>query len=313
MIRLFALLLFFVFISAFVFGQITSTSTEPKRDFLSISPQLDKKKIHLINYSIAGGYIGSMSWLYTQWYKNYPTSAFHFFNDDSEWMQMDKFAHCWDAYNIARPLQSIYTWAGYDNKRATLYAAGVAYLYQTTVEVFDGFSQEWGFSPGDIMANTTGVALFTSQQLLWKEQRFILKFSFHTTQFSKYRPDLLGSTVPEKILKDYNGLTYWLTVCPGKFMKPGNHFPKWLNLAGGFGAEGMTGGKVNPTEVDGKPIPFFERRRQYYLSLDINLSAIETHSRFFNSLFSLINIIHLPAPAIEFSDKAKPKFHGLYF
>jgi hypothetical protein len=180
------------------------------------------------------------------------------------------------------------------------------------VEVFDGFSSEWGFSSGDILANSTGLLLFAGQQLHWGEQRLMLKYSFHTTRYAQYRPDILGSNVAEKILKDYNGLTFWLTAYPSEFF-PDLHLPQWLGLAAGFGADGMTGGKNNPLTVDGKVIPAFERRRQYYLSLDVALNKIRTNSKFLNSLFRVLTVIHLPSPAMEFSDKGKPVGHWLYF
>jgi hypothetical protein len=64
-----------------------------------------------------------------------------------------------------------------------------------------------------------GTALFVSQELLWKEQRITPKFSFHTTQYAQYRPNVLGSSLAEQMLKDYNGQTYWLSVNLHSFYK----------------------------------------------------------------------------------------------
>jgi hypothetical protein len=36
------------------------------------------------------------------------------------------------------------------------------------------------------------------QELLWKEQRITPKFSFHSTKYAALRPDVLGSSLPEK-------------------------------------------------------------------------------------------------------------------
>jgi hypothetical protein len=91
-------------------------------------------------------------------------------------------------------------------------------LLLTAVEVLDGFSSEWGASSGDIIANASGTA-FVSQELLWKEQRITPKFSFHTTQYAQYRPNVLGSSLAEQMLKDYNGQTYWLSVNLHSFYK----------------------------------------------------------------------------------------------
>jgi hypothetical protein len=43
------------------------------------------------------------------------------------------------------------------------------------------------------------------------------------------------------MLKDYNGQTYWLSVNLHSFYK-GSKIPKWLNLAIGYGANGMLTG-----------------------------------------------------------------------
>ena len=289
------------------FGYASDTTS-----ILASAQAPDKSRLRIVNYTTGGLYVLSMSWLYTQWYRDYPHSEFHFFNDNSEWLQIDKYAHTWTAYNVAKPLMHCYRWAGYDNMKSTLYGTGVALLYQTTIEVFDGFSAEWGFSGGDMLANAVGAGFFVFQQLHWKEQRIVLKFSYHESAFPKYRSDVLGETFPERLLKDYNGQTYWITFNPRAFRKS-SAFPNWFSLAIGFGGEGMTGGKDNPALIDGEAIPDFERFRQFYFSIDIDLARVRTKSQFLESLFKLINVIHLPAPAIEFSPGRKVKFHSLYF
>ena len=280
---------------------------------LEVSPVPNKSRIRLVNYTVAAVYPASMAWLYTQWYMDYPQSSFHFFDDRKEWLLVDKFAHVWDAYNISKPLMKLFYWSGIEKKKSALYGAGIAYLFQTTVEVFDGFSAEWGFSAADAVANTAGVGILLGQEFLWEEQRITLKYSFHQTKYAKYRPDLLGSNVIESILKDYNGLTCWVTINPHSLMKEDSRFPKWLSLGIGYGAEGMTGGNSNPSTVDGTVLPSFDRYRQYYLSIDVDLARIDTRSKFLGSLFKIINIIHLPAPAIEFNEKHPTKFRALYF
>ena len=90
-------------------------------------------------------------------------------------------------------------------------------------------------------------------------------------------------------------------------------FPAWLGLSLGYGVQGLIGGKENPETVDGVAIPEFKRQRQYYLSLDLDLSRVHWKSKFFNSFFKLINIIKLPAPTIEFNSGSQTKFYLFYF
>ena len=46
------------------------------------------------------------------------------------------------------------------------------------------------------------------------------------------------------MLKDYNGQTYWLSANLKSFF-PGSNIPPWLNVAIGYGADGMFGGFEN--------------------------------------------------------------------
>ena len=282
-------------------------------NFLQPSPSLDRSRVHIISYSAIGLYPASMFWLYTQWYKDYPQSSFHFFDDGGEWLQMDKGGHILDSYTVGKAGFRALQWAGVERKKSIWYGAGIGFTFQTTLEIFDGFSSQWGFSFTDFAANAIGSAAFVSQQLAWNEQRFQLKYSFHQSDYSKYRPNELGANLPENMLKDYNGLTYWLSVNPHSFMKVESEFPRWLSFAFGYGAEGMIGGYSNPAFVDGKIVPPFDRYRQYYLSVDFDLSRIHTKSAFLSGLFKVINFIRLPAPAIEFNNGHKTKFYAFYF
>ena len=254
-----------------------------------------------------------MYWLYTQWYKDYGQTTFHTFNDEGEWLQMDKAGHVFTAYTISKTGMRTLEWAGINAKKSAWYGAGIGFVYQASFEVFDGFSSEWGFSVPDVVANGIGSGIFLSQQLGWKEQRFTLKHSFHQSRYAQYRPNLLGAGLEENFIKDYNGQTYWLCISPYSFMNKESRFPKWLGIAFGYGAEGMLGGYFNPVSVDGKTIPQFDRYRQYYFSLDIDLSRIKTKSKFLSGVFNVINFIKLPAPAIEFNSRHKTKYYGLYF
>ena len=67
-----------------------------------------------------------------------------------------------------------------------IYGATAGLTFLTAIEVLDGFSDEWGFSLGDFAANA-GTGFLVGQELLWKEQRIVLKYSFHQTGYAKIR------------------------------------------------------------------------------------------------------------------------------
>jgi hypothetical protein len=120
----------------------------------------------------------------------------------------------------------------------------------------------------------------------------------------------LGSSVPEQIIKDYNGQTYWISVNLYSFSK-GSKIPKWMNVALGYGAEGMiSGNNENNAPI---LIPKPERFRQFYLSLDVDLTKIKTKSHFLKTIFSVLNTVKIPAPTIEYSPQSGFKFHPFYF
>ena len=146
--------------------------------------------------------------------------------------------------------------------------------------------------------------------MIWNEQRIIPKFSFHTTKYADLRPELLGKSVSEQILKDYNGQTYWLSANLRSFM-PDSRVPKWLNIALGYGAEGML--SATPSSDVGLALPDYERYRQFYLSLDVDLTKIDTKSTLLRTLFSLFNTIKIPAPTFEIRGSQGVKFHWIYF
>ncbi|HKL04023.1 MAG TPA: DUF2279 domain-containing protein, partial [Cryomorphaceae bacterium] len=275
---------------------------------------LNRDRLWLVGGVGAIGYSTAVVGLNELWYNDFPRSDFHFFNDNRAWMQMDKAGHALTSYQLGRLGYESLKWAGVKDGAAVWIGGNLGTVFLTTVEVFDGYSKEWGFSTGDFAANIAGTSLFIAQELGWGEQRIALKFSYSPSSFQQYRPETLGNTGAERIFKDYNGQTIWISVNPSRFNRSGDGFlPSWLNLAFGYSANGMLGGDENPEfNSEGVGLPQFDRYRQYLFSLDVDLSQIKTRSHFLKTLFSMVGFIKIPAPAIEFS-QGNVRFHGLYF
>ncbi len=293
---------------AFVLLTVASLSAQD-----TIPKALRNKRLVYIGTGTGIAYTGGMIAANYAWYAGYPRSKFHFFNDNNEWMQLDKLGHFSSSYFITQYSTRMLRWAGLNNKKSVLWGSATSLLFMTSVEVFDGLSTEWGFSTGDMVANIGGTAFAASQELLWKEQRINLKFSYHASGLAQYRPNLLGKSWAERWLKDYNGQTYWVSVSPAAFYNRDTKWPKWLCFSLGYGANGMIGAHTNPTVVDGNPVPYFDRYRQYYFSMDINLAAIKTRYKGLNTLFRALNTLKLPFPALEYNRVDQFKFHWLHF
>lgn len=236
------------------------------------------------------------------------------YNDAGEWFQMDKVGHAWTAYNTSRATTAMWQWAGLAEGKAVLTGSLSGFAYLTVIELLDAHTEKWGWSWADIGANAAGSSLFAAQQLTWKEQRIQFKFSSHKKQ---YGPDvesraneLFGKSLPERLLKDYNGQTYWFSFNVQSFFPKAN-FPSWLNLAVGYGADGMFGGYENIAQDKNGTVTFYrpdiKRMRQWYLSPDIDLTKIKTNNKTLRTVLAALNTIKIPAPSLEFSGG---KFRG---
>jgi hypothetical protein len=281
---------------------------------------INKKRAWLIGGINATGYGGSLLVLNEAWYKNTVRTSFQTFDDSKEWLQVDKIGHGWTAYNTGKVSTAMWQWAGVPHNKAVWIGglSGVAYL--TAVEFLDAHSAKWGWSWSDIGANIGGSAIFMSQELLWEEQRIQFKFSFHKNNYSdpqlEQRADeLFGKSWYERMLKDYNAQTYWFSANLRSFF-PESKLPAWLNVAVGYGADGLLGGFENKwTDAMNNDITRYDipRKRQFYLAPDIDFTKIKTNSRLLKRVFYFLNAFKCPAPALMLDSKGKLKGYILYF
>ena len=249
---------------------------------------------------------GIMTSLYKSWYSGSETGGFHLYNDNKEWLQMDKAGHANSCYNLGIVGYEALRLAGWDEKHSIIYGGTLGLAIMSVVEVFDGLSADWGFSWGDMTANLLGTGLFMAQQALWHEQRIALKYSYHNSGCPKYnvsnpltleRDYIMGEDWLDRIYEDYSGITVWMAFdIKSLCMKKDSRFPSWLGLAIGYGAEGMTGEYNNfkpaghvgddgnwgrgweydPVNAphDLKYMPNDARHRQFFIAPDIDISRI---------------------------------------
>ena len=283
---------------------LMAQETESHSDTIQVvSP--DYKLLHGIFAAQSALYLGTIYGLSKSWYKN-PLTNFRVKDDTYEWLQMDKMGHVYTSYQIARHTAEIYKKTGISKKQMIIYGAISGIIFQTPIEILDGFSPDYGFSPGDMIANLTGSAIYLGQIALWDEIRIQPKFSFHFTSLAAQRPNLLGSKPTERWLKDYNGQTYWYSGSPRSFFKHSS-WPAWLCLSVGYGIQNMVSSDPKQSRELG-----FSPYRQFYLSLDIDLTKIKTRRKWVRTIAFMANSIKIPAPALQISKKGVD-FRPLYF
>lgn len=274
----------------------------------SKADSLDKKKLNKYIAIAAIGYSGALVGLNQVWYSDHPRESFHFFNDNKDWKQLDKVGHFYNAFQLSHIGIKAFKSTGLSSEKSYLWGGLLGVMMLTPIEVFDGFSAEYGASWGDVIANASGSALLYSQYLIWDEVRIYPKFSFYPSSLAQKRPELLGNGLHEEVIKDYNAMTFWLSFDISRLLGGQNNFPKWLNIAFGYGGNGMISSNDKTSEAMG-----YDPYRQYYLAIDIDLSHIKTESKFLKALLFMGNMIHLPSPAIEFNRKKGLVFHPVHF
>jgi len=280
-------------------------------DMKTDSSKIEKKTIFKAVAFTSAYYVSSIYLLNNSWYKDKEKVSFHFYNDNKGYLQVDKFGHMFGSY--------VYSYIGYygllqmgtTRKEALIFGSTLGFVLQFPIEIMDGIHEGYGFSWGDIAANTMGSALVLGQELIFKEQVVKYKFSYWESQYSKNSNGYYGETTLNRLLKDYNGHTYWFSMPVNKVFGK-QSLPAWFNIAFGYGANGMYGEFENISSYNGVSIPVTERYRQYLFSLDIDWTKIKTNSKFLKVLFKGMTFIKLPFPTLEYNSKGQFKGYWIY-
>lgn len=269
------------------------------------------KRLYTTIGTETASYLAGLSFLHFIWYKDHARVPFHFYNDSKGYLQIDKAGHAYGAYRESHSAYYALRWAGMNKKDALIYGGPIGLIFQTPIEIFDGLYEGWGFSWYDMIANTLGSILFVTQEALFNEQVFLMKFSYSPSIYPSYHTHL-GVTQLERFFYDYNGHTYWIS---GNLQRitGSQKIPAWLNIAFGYSANGMIYEFENPTYYNGEPFPHLDRYRQFLLSLDINCSKIRTNNKFLQKILRSVDLIKIPFPAIELNRIEGIKFYPLYF
>lgn len=303
MFKKFSLFLFLVNFTLAVNGQ----------SFFACDTSLNKART--IGVSVFDGIAwgGSIASLQYVWYADFAKAPFHTFNDNAEWQQMDKVGHMITSWNFARAGGDLFEWSGLNHRTAAVIGAAYSVGYMTTFELLDGFNADWGFSWGDVAYNSLGSLTYWSQEFLWNHQYAKFKFSFHNSGLSVYRPDVLGNDFTSRTLKDYNGQTYWMSFNPVYWFKEESKIPAWINLSLGYSIEDQLygDGSVYITQ-GGSTQQIFVPYKQYFLSLDIDLEEIPVSKPWLRFVLRTLNVVKVPFPALEFSEKGV-QFKPFYF
>ena len=299
-----------IFLTVFI---VSLANFADAQKILTPSDSLNKKRFVGITATGAAAWAGSISALYFVWYKDFPKTGFHTFDDSHEWQQMDKVGHLYSSLQFGRFVGDLYEWTGLDHKKSSLIGAGFSIGYMTTFELLDATNEQWGFSWSDVGFNTLGTMTYWTQEYFWNKQYVHFKFSTHNSGLAQYRPNVLGNSFSTRLLKDYNGQTYWMSFNPVHWFNEDSKIPKWLNLSFGYSIDNQLLGDGGTYIISNNSQQLsFTPFRQYYFSLDVDFESIETDKRWLKLIFRGLNFIKIPFPALELS-QGKLAVKPLYF
>lgn len=250
---------------------------------------------------VGGALLSSMALIHVYqqngWWKD-NRSSFHFQEDLEYGLWVDKIGHFYSGAVLGYTIRRSLEWADVDEDEALWIGSAGGLLFQTYVEVEDGFST-WGFDRVDFAADVAGAAWPIARHYLPALRNVDIKVSYHPSS-------LLGSSggtgfrgQQHLAFDDYEGQTFWLSLKMYNILP--QHlktvWPEFLCLALGYGARNVA--EANPYPV-------------YLLALDLDMTKVlPQKSEFLRILGEVLNFIHLPAPAVQFHPGAI--WYGLYF
>lgn len=241
-------------------------------------------------YSLDQGFRNN--WWYSQ------RIPFHVREDHGYALDIDKYAHVYAAavsgFVSARSLE----WAGFSRTSSVWYGAALGMLFLTYIEFQDGFSPEWGFSTMDALGNCAGTAFFVLQHYVPLLQSFDLKISYRPSAMLGKRGSHGIAEKKQTVIDDYEGQTYWLGIKVRNFLPDEikHYWPPFFGIAAGITARDLLQDN---------------RRKEVYLSLDYDFTALPGDTWLLRTLKEAANYIHFPAPSVRISHGAV--WYGLYF
>ena len=266
-------------------------------DSTSAKEGINAARLALVGGLTAATMVGIHVYQSNGWWKD-NRASFHFQEDLQYGLWVDKLGHFYGATAGAFILRKSFEWTNMSPVQSLWFGSAGAVLFQTFVEVQDGFSA-WGFDRVDFAANVAG-ALYPVAQFYWPPLKdFNMKFSYHPSDLID-QPGGVGFKGQKHILfDDYEGQTLWLSVYVNNLLPSSVEpvWPDWLALAVGYGVRDVA-----------TPDPY----SIVMLSLDYDLTKIIPQDTAFLRLLSeTLNFIHWPAPAVRISPNAV--WYGLYF
>lgn len=209
-------------------------------------------------------------------------SSFKFVNDWNYALGIDKIGHFYGTNLLAHMFSGVYDAANLSSERSTWFAATTALAFELFIEIEDGFGPQWGFSPGDAVANVLGAAYFVSQYYFPILKNFQPRWSYLPSQKMQD-----GEHKGGLLIDDYEGQKYWMGVRVNELLPKSMEklWPDPLMISFGMGVSDLDGSGGG--------------QREFYIGLDFDAETIPMHGGVWGFIKNSLNYAHFPLPGIK--------------
>jgi hypothetical protein len=194
---------------------------------------------------------GKNKWWHNDYSGGFKVENEGFFGKDTRYGGADKLGHMFMNYANVRLFTPLFELAGNSRSDSIWYSALSSVAIFTAIEIADGFSTSYRFSPQDEVMNIAGAALGVIMETHpGLDEKFDFRFKYNKSG-SDFNPS-----------RDYSGHRY-LIVAKADGFDSLRHVPvlRYLELSLGYQASGYQQ-------------PGAERRRDIYVGLGLNLSRL---------------------------------------
>jgi len=242
------------------------------------------------------------------------TGEFTFADDLDYALGADKYGHAFAAYLASYMMTEALAESGVSWESANIYGAGMGLMFQTYIELIDGFGENWGFSKSDMYANIAGSGFFLAQHYFPFLQNFTPKFMYIPAPWHgelKRRPST-------NFNDDYSSHTMWLSVDIHNLLPSGlkDYWPSWLELSFGYAVRNLCD-TLNPDSYTCESCSKVKEQEGYWgsprfiVALDYNLvDLLPDGPPLWMWIRQTLNHMKMPSPAVEFGSTTK--FYLLY-
>jgi hypothetical protein len=215
----------------------------------------------------------------------------------------DKFGHFYGAYMPSYFMSQVFMSTGFGYDLSHVLGGTLGLLYTSYVEVLDGYSKDFGFSPSDWYADFAGSAFFVAQHYIPVLQNFQPKFMY-------VKPSWIGEKnrrEAESFIDDYSAQTFWMSINVHNLLPKSieNYWPDFLELSVGYAVYSLCTPCFKNLPCDPVVSEPVSRdawgNRTLLIGLDYNLvKLLPDDGAFWNWLKQSLNLFRfLPAPTLE--------------